>query len=320
MHKKLIVLIILIGYSFLGHSQGCSDAGFCTMGAMKPGQGYNKKLKVKLRSIEVSYYRGESTLTPVIYVTNLDASLSLSDNLGVQIKIPYQQVKGAFDNTSGLGDISLSVTQRLMSSEKFDVSATIGGKIPSNKSDLKSSGVKRPLSKGLVLPMYYQTSLGSYDLVAGVSLINKKWLFATGIQTALTSNNNSFNRPQWLDPVYPSRDYIWSYDKANKLKRGTDVMIRIERNFRFSNYNFNIGILPIWRISKDQIEDPETLETIKMDDTTGLAFTVLGGFSYSFNTKSSLKLSYGQKITDRKINPDGLTRHNVMIVAYLFRF
>jgi hypothetical protein len=320
MFKKLVLVITLIASSFVSHSQGCSDAGFCTMGAMKPGQGYNKKLKVKLRSLEVSYYRGKSTLTPVIYVTNIDASLSLTDNLGVQIKIPYQQVKGNFDNTSGLGDISLSLTQRLVSSEKFDISATLGGKIPSNKSDLKSSGVNRPLSKGLSLPMYYQTSLGSYDLVAGISLINKEWLFATGIQTALTSNDNSFNRAEWLEPVYPDSLYIWSYDKANNLKRGTDVMIRIERSFRFSNFNFNIGILPIWRISKDQRKDPDTLETIKMDFTTGLAFTVLGGFSYSFNTKSSLKLSYGHKLTDRKINPDGLTRHNVMIVAYLFRF
>ena len=320
MLKKIILLITLIGSSFLTHSQGCSDAGFCTMGAMKPGQGYNKKHKVKLRSIEVSYYRGESTLTPIIYVANVDATISLSDNLGIQVKVPYQQVNGAFDNTSGLGDISLSITKRLISSEKFDVSATFGGKIPSNKSDLKSSGTKRPLSKGLDLPMYYQTSLGSYDFVTGISLINKKWLFATGIQMALTANNNNFSRPEWLDPVYPNRDYIWSYDKANKLKRGTDVMIRIERNFRFSNYNFNIGILPIYRISKDQIEDPDTSENIKMDDTTGLACTILGGFSYNFSTKSSFKLSYGHKLTDRNINPDGLTRHNVMIVAYLFRF
>lgn len=324
MLKKLLLLVTLIGSTFLAHSQGCSDAGFCTMGAMKPAQGYNKKLKVKLRSIEVSYYRGESTLTPVIYVANVDATVSLSDNLGIQVKVPYQQVNGAFDNTSGLGDISLSVTKRLISSEKFDVSATFGGKIPSNNSDLKSSGTKRALSKGLDLPMYYQTSLGSYDFVTGISLINKKWMFATGIQMALTANNNNFNRSEWLDPVYPNRDYIWSYARANKLKRGTDVMIRIERNFRFSNYNFNIGILPIYRISKDQIEDPDTLERIKVDDTTGLAFTVLGGFSYSFNTKSTLKLSYGHsyghKITDRKINPDGLTRHNVMIVGYVFRF
>ncbi|MFN8890139.1 MAG: hypothetical protein ACK5WF_21960 [Cyclobacteriaceae bacterium] len=46
----------------LSYSQGCSDAGFCTMGAMKPDQPYNKKIQLKLRSMEVSFYRGTTTL------------------------------------------------------------------------------------------------------------------------------------------------------------------------------------------------------------------------------------------------------------------
>ena len=45
-------------------SQGCSDAGFCTMGAMKPDQPYNKRLAVRLRSMEMSFYRGTTSLTP----------------------------------------------------------------------------------------------------------------------------------------------------------------------------------------------------------------------------------------------------------------
>jgi hypothetical protein len=319
---KIIVSVIisLMLFNTSLSAQGCSDAGFCTMGAMKPGQGYNKKINIKLRSIEVSYYRGKTTLTPIVYVANIDASFSITEKLGFQVKIPYQRVEGAFDNTSGLGDISLSITRNLKSTENYNINATIGGKIPSNDSNLKSSGNKSPLSEGLPLPMYYQTSLGSYDIVGGISMINSKWMFATGIQMALTSNNNSFLRPQWDEPVYPSHDYTWSYDKANKLKRGTDVMIRIERSFRFSNYSFNIGILPIYRITQDEREDPATSERIKIDDTTGLAFTVLGAATYHFNTISSISISGGKKLTDRKVNPDGLTRNNVAILAYSFKF
>ena len=40
--------------------------------------------------------------------------------------------------------------------------------------------------------MYYQPSLGSYDVVGGLSLINGKWLFATGIQVPLTRTENQF--------------------------------------------------------------------------------------------------------------------------------
>ncbi|SMD33916.1 hypothetical protein SAMN04488029_1737 [Reichenbachiella faecimaris] len=301
------------------NAQGCSDAGFCTMGAMKPDQSFNKKVKLKLRTIEVSYYHGASTLSPLINVVNLDASFSITNNLGFQIKLPYQWVNGNFDNTSGMGDISLSATQRISGNENYDISATLGMKIPSNDGDLKDSGSKFPEAKGLSLPMYYQTSLGSYDVVAGASYISSKWLFATGIQAALTTNSNNFWPGEWVG-IYPDESYVRDYDVATNLKRGTDVMIRVERNFRFSNYSFNIGLLPIYRITKDQIEDRDTGEYMKLDDTTGLALTLLSSFSYHFDVTNSIKVSFGKKFMDRKVNPDGLTRQHVIIVAYGFRF
>mgnify|MGYP002713142679 CR=1 FL=1 len=319
-NKLFIPGILLLGMFYQSYGQGCSDAGFCTMGAMKPDQAYNKKVKLKLRSIEVSYYRGQTTLTPVVYVANVDATISITENLALQVKLPYQWVKGNFDNTSGMGDISLSLTHRFIDTDKFDFSATIGTKIPSNNSDLKSSGEKHPLSKGAVLPMYYQTSLGSYDFVAGASLISSKWLFATGIQMALTANNNTFSWSEWLPPVYPSESYVKKYPIATKLKRGTDIMFRIERNFRFTKYSFNVGLLNICRIKHDQIMDRTTNEYVEVDGTTGWAITALAGFAYNININNSLKISYGHKIIDREVNPDGLTRHEVMTAAYVFRF
>ena len=301
-------------------AQGCSDAGFCTMGAMKPDQSYGKKIHVKLRSLEVSYYRGESTLSPIITVANIDASISITENLGVQIKVPYQWVSGSFDNTSGLGDLSFSITQRVVNKEHFNISASLGFKIPTNDGNMKSSGDKNPLSKGLSLPMYYQTSLGSYDVIAGGSIISSKWLLAAGIQVPLSANNNSFSWGEWKPPVYPSNDYVLEYAIARKLKRGTDVMIRIERNFRFSNFSFNVGLLPIYRITKDRIQKKNATEYVDVDDTTGLALTFLTSFTYHFNTSNSVKLAFGKKLTDRDKNPDGLTRKQVFILAYGFRF
>lgn len=319
--KYLFSLLVLAAAPLLSaHAQGCSDAGFCTMGAMKPDQAYNKKVKLKLRTIEVSYYYGETTTSPIIQVANLDASFSITQNLGFQIKVPYQWVNGNFDNTSGMGDISLSATQRLKSTEKYDLNATLGMKIPSNDANLKDSGSKNPQAEGLSLPMYYQTSLGSFDIVAGASLINAKWLVATGIQMALTANENEFWRGEWQSPVYPDFDYVLTYDNATHLKRGTDIMLRVERNFRFSNYSFNIGLLPIYRITKDQIADRDTGEYMNLEGTTGLALTLLTSFTYNFDVTNSLKVSYGHKITDRDVNPDGLTRKQVFIVAYGFRF
>src|SRR5688572_13022697 len=115
--------------AFNAFSQGCSDAGFCTMGAMKPDQPFNKKIEFKLRSMEVSFYRGTTTLTPIVYVANADLNFGINSKTSFQVKLPFQFVTGTLANTSGLGDISLCITRNIYTSEKFDLNLSFGGKI-----------------------------------------------------------------------------------------------------------------------------------------------------------------------------------------------
>lgn len=309
--------LITCGFLFLIYpvfGQGCSDAGFCTMGAMKPDQPYNKKTPIKLRSMEVSFYRGSTTLTPIIYVATIDASFSVGKKNSFQIKLPYQAVDGRLANTSGMGDISLCFTRNIYSSEQFDINLSLGSKIRTNQSDKTSD-------EGFPLPMYYQTSLGTYDFITGISLITKKWLFATGIQHPFNQNNNQFLWGRWAgsdeDPAY-----IEKYAKANQLKRGTDVMLRVERNFRFSRLNFSVGLLPIYRINYDQIVDPtiDPENHTKAKDARGLALSAIGTAGYNFNVKNGIKLLVGHKLVQRDNNPDGLSRELVTSISYFYRF
>lgn len=306
---KLLYTIVFVVVSYSVLAQGCSDAGFCTMGAMKPDQPYNKNIPIRLRSMEVSFYRGTTTLTPIVYVATLDASFSIGKKNSFQVKLPYQIVHGRLANTSGVGDISLCFTRTVYSSEKFDVSVSLGSKIPTNNSN--------KTEKSFPLPMYYQTSLGTYDAIAGISLVNKKWLFATGIQVPLNKNHNEFLWGRWADSDEDPA-YIEKYARANQLKRGIDVMLRVERNFRFSRLNFSLGMLPIYRITSDEIELPEG--RVKPDGAKGLALSAIGTVGYSFNVKSGVKLLVGHKIVQRDENPDGLTRHLVSSVTYFYRF
>jgi hypothetical protein len=316
--KKELLTLVMMALIIQATGQGCSDAGFCTMGAMKPDQPYNKKVPIRLRSMEVSFYRGTTTLSPVVYVATLDASFSILDSKTFfQVKLPFQAVHGNFGNTSGLGDISLCLTRNIFSSEEYDINISLGGKIPSNDADLKEDfeGAERSL------PMYYQTSLGTYDIIAGVSLVNRKWLFATGIQHPFNENKNHFTWGQWAPPVYDGGlDYVLAYDPCYELKRGTDVMLRVERNFRFSRLNASVGLLPIFRITKDEITNVNTLERIKLDGTTGMALSAIGTVGYSFNVRSGIRLLVGHKITNRDVNPDGLTRELVTTASYFYRF
>lgn len=305
-----IILYCLLLHSQNVHSQGCSDAGFCTMGAMKPDQPFNKKVDLRLRSMEISFYRGTTPLTPVIYVATADLNFGINNKTFFQVKIPYLSSSGSLGKTSGLSDISLCFTRTIVTQDKFNVSLSAGTKIPSNQADLEEDG--KPL------PMYYQTSLGTYDFIAGISFINRNWLFATGVQHPFNRNGNKFTWSSW--PDHPSQAYIKKYAAAYELKRGTDVMLRIERNFRFSRINFTAGLLPIYRLNRDERTNPETGERVKPEEAKGLALSAIATMGYSFNVRSGVKLLFGHKITNRAVNPDGLTREMVTTFSYYYRF
>jgi len=287
------------------------------MGAMKPDQNYSKRIAIKLRSVEFNYYEGTSLLTPVIRAATVDFTLGINDFSSFQIKVPYMWIEGSLGKNAGMGDISLSYTRLLKSTNTWNINGTLGAKIPTNNSNATvnnqhTAGMDSPLH------MYYQTSLGSYDAVAGLSAISGKWLFATGIQIALTENGNQF---AWSGfPDYPDQDYVRKYNRGPNLKRGIDVMLRVERNWRFTNFNFSLGALPIWRVTKDEAVLPNTTERGKLDGTTGMALSVLGSFGYHFDVNNSIKIIKGYKITDREFNPDGLTRDEVLSVSYIYKF
>ena len=317
--NRLTIFAMLLLWAAYSYGQGCSDAGFCTMGAMSPSQIYSKKINFKLRAIEVSYYKGSTDLTPTVNAATADFTFGINDRTSVQFKLPYMWVSGSMGNTSGLSDISLSLTRNLYSTERFHINGTFGVKIPTGSSSQDDANTEHTTDNQVhVLPMYYQTSLGSFDLVAGGAYISQKWMFATGIQMALTRNENNFQYDDWAN--YPDPAYIQSYDLANELKRGTDIMFRVERAFHFSKVDIRLGLLPIIRVSKDEILNIDTGERVKLEGTTGMALTALLNVAYHFNISHSAKLMYGQKITDRDVNPDGLTRSNVLALAYVIRF
>jgi hypothetical protein len=315
--KKLYALTCLLFVLEAAFSQGCSDAGFCTMGAMKPDQPYNKRLKIRLRSIEFSQFYGHTHFNNKIWVSTIEANIGFGNKYIFQAKVPYQIAHGHLGTFQSLNDISLSLTRNVISNDAFDVNLTVGTKLPSNDGD------KQQIN-GKSLPMYYQTSLGTYDLILGASLVNRKWLLAVGYQQALNANHNGFWWGEWKGDT--DEQYILKYAQSNNLQRGKDVMMRIERNFRFSRFNASIGLLPIWRITKDEVAIPSLGPprtegpTTNVPGSNGLALSGIYTLGYNFNVKSGVRLLIGNRFIQRQKNPDGLSREGVVSFTYSYRF
>lgn len=333
MIKNIFFAFVGVIFSITSFGQGCSDAGFCTMGAMKPNQIYNKKAAVTLRSVELTQYAATAPFKTKQGEPFTDRFLSyIADiNIGVgrrftfQVKLPYNFVFGTLANNRGIGDISLAATANLYASEKWQLNATLGGKIPTGSADPKttremrdSTGVK---TVSLPLPMYYSPTLGTFDFVAGISLSTKSWLFATGCQWALQSygGSNEFLWGKWRTTSPEESKFTDVYPRANQLQRGFDVMGRVEKNLRFSNWNVYAGLLGIYRLTHDTFIAPNGTR-IKAEGSTGLALTILVGGGYRFSTHSAIKILIGRQIHKREFNPDGLSREWVSTLGYEYRF
>lgn len=310
--KALFSAAVFLCICNLVMGQGCSDAGFCTMGAMRPNQSFSTKGMVKIRSVELLQYVGVTKFNDVILTSLADINIGLGRSGSVQVKLPYTFVSGSLANTNSFADISYSYTHALISNNRFQLSGTVGGKIPTNHSDIESADV-RPL------PMYYQTSLGSYDIVAGVSFITRKWLLAAGYQQALNKNGSEFRWSEWKtsDQFSTALEYPVSWN----LQRGKDVMFRVERNFRSTKWNAYLGLLTIYRITKDEVTNGTVQNNfrVKVDGTTGAAITALTGVGYRISTSVALKAMFGLKIINRDHNPDGLSRDYVSSLSVEIR-
>jgi hypothetical protein len=309
-----LIFTLAILLSLNGYSQGCSDAGFCTMGAMRPNQHYAKKSNLRLKSIEGGTYLGFTEFRDILFSALLDFNFAITPRTAFQIKLPYNYIYGPLGSNQGLGDISLSSTRNLINREKYQINFTAGGKIPTGVPNAKSED-------GRPLPMYYQTTLGTYDIVFGLSLISKNWLFATGYQQALNQVENRFTWGAWNGS--PLREVAGHYPLSNQLKRGNDVMFRVERNFRSSRFNTYIGLLGIYRVKKDEITSPQTKQRVEVQKSDGLALTALYGFGYRFSVKTAVKFLIGASLIKRnhgKGNPDGLSRQLVNTLSFEYRF
>lgn len=291
------LLVLSIQFSF---AQGCSDAGFCTISSLKPSD--DDSLHTKLNQLKVGSFFGSADNSILVYGGYLEYNRQLNSKIGADIKLSSLAQHGNGISVFGLSDLFVNVNYAPTPS----LSLTLGTKIP-------LSGTDRTLD-GLPLPMDYQSSLGTFDLIFGIGYQIKKFQLVAAIQQPLTQNKNAFSHL-----LYPESSPLNAFQSTNQFERSGDVLLRFSYPIEvLKNVVLTPSLLPIYHLSEDRYFDGFSMREI--EGSQGLTLNGNLYIDWSLDEKSSLQLNAGMPFLFREARPDGLTRSFIATLEYKIKF
>lgn len=300
LHILLVLFFSFTGFDMLW-SQGCSDAGICTIDALKPSPG--TPLRAEKNRLEAGISVGAADYGITVIGAGIGYTRKLSESWSVDTRMTFLSQSGNDISVSGPGDIFANVNYKV--SQKFTLTA--GAKIPLMQAD--------KMYDGLPLPMDYQSSLGTLDLLAGIRFTPEKWQWALALQWPLKQNDNAF-----LPGLYPQESPLHEIQATNAFHRQPDLMLHVSRTLEMGDkITFTPGLLPIWHMGEDEYTDIDGI-TYAIAGSDG--FTLNGTIFIDVETGSSgsLEFSLGFPFIVRDARPDGLTRSFVFGVGYEHSF
>jgi len=294
-----IISFLLSGQAVF--SQGCNDAGLCSMGDLD-GQGLTAGNKY---NTQLSYFFGLGEEQTLLNTIQFEQRFRFWDNKGqIFVQLPFHYIYGNLGQTYGVGDISLGFNYSYLRKKDLSASFLIAVKLPPNDANKTIDG------RGA--PMVYQTSLGTYSLAAGVNFFYKKWQLGLGYLKPFGSNDNYFLYKEW-----PDNPDALEYTEMKDLQRGDDAMVRINRFFFTKKNRFNVGLLALYRVQKDKIIDQKGQE-IALDNSDGLTLNINLGYQKVLKNHDAITLTIAAPIITREVRVDGLTKTFVVMFTYAF--
>ncbi len=289
---------MLVFISRLASGQGCSDAGACSIGSLDHQEGEKEAPKIKL-SFEQSLGSGEKFI--FISQSSLTLEHRIFKTTSYIVRVPFIFTSGNLGNATGIGDVMISVVQQVLQTDQSQLGFLLGGKLRSNNSDFSFGG--NPL------PMAYQTSLGTYDIIGGVQYIWKTWNFYLAYQHPFGRNNNQYlNDPAITDPKK-------IYYESAQLKRGDDLALRLQKDFRLKKQQtLQTGIMAIYRLQKSEIIKND--KNVVLDGTSGITLNLYLTYAKKLKRNGILYITAAAPVVDRAYRADGLTRNFVLSIRF----
>jgi hypothetical protein len=296
----LATILLLTGISDKLNAQGCSDAGFCTINSFMP-EADSSSASVNQIKAGISYGKADRSIS--VIGTYLEFNRQLNQETGISVRLTSLAQNGNDISMFAASDIYL--TGNFQATEKIKI----------------TGGVKIPLRDGnasinnLPLPMDYQSSLGTFDIIGGISYEFHRIQLSVAAQIPLTQNKNEF-----FAEDYPENNPLRNFQTTNQFERSGDVLLRISYPIKISQkLSFTPALLPIYHLTDDKFTNRNG-QKIAIKGSEGLTLNGNAFFDYFITKKHAVQLNFAAPFVVRDSRPDGLTRSFIANLEYSFNF
>lgn len=299
MRTIIVVLLLCCVTCIQAGAQGCSDAGFCTAGSLNPHITENTDSAAQTW-IGAAFSYGISDFDVQVITPRIEVRHRFDRMWNASARISMQMAVGDLTTTTGLSDIILTGACNVV--PEFQV--TVGTKIPLSDGNV--------LVDGSPLPMHYQPSLGTVDVIAGAVWHGGAFSLAAAMQQPLTQNKNIFLREAW-----PPTSTAQRFPSTNAFERKGDVLLRASYKLATFEESFivHFSVLPIYHLGNDTYLDSDGVRK-EIEGSRGLTLNASLLAEYVLSPYNRIELTLAAPLIARQVRPDGLTRSILIGVEY----
>jgi hypothetical protein len=186
----------------------------------------------------------------------------------------------------------------------------IGGvKIPLNNADAKND-------EGIPLPMEYQSSLGTVDVIIGLGAsLGRNFEVSLAAQIPIVNNNENTFHPNLFENGKAN-----AFSPTNNFVRQADVLVRAGYNIELNEkFTLKPNVLAIFHVAEDKYSIFSGHE-MQINGSDGLTLNIGVAATYYATEDSQFELVIGVPAAVREKRPDGLTRSFVAGLQYRMAF
>ena len=308
MIKRIGTFSLVISFIIKTNAQGCSDAGVCTLHSIKNNAEAHESKDGKRNDLSVGFVYGKGERSTNNYTGYVEYTYGLNKRTSVTGKLGYSQINGELAKTNGLTDLFLSVNHAFDIKKKWQKSFVVGLKLPFDDADI--------IENGIHLPMPYQVSLGTTDLVLAININRNNFGATLAYQQPLTAINGN----KFLPGDYPNEPLTLNYWPTNEFERKADVVGRVSYSFKTGErFSIRPSLLGIYHVANDSYVDDAKIRR-PLYNSLGLTLNANVFVDYCLKNGNGFDLSLGTPFVVRDQRPDGLTRSFVVSLEYQFSF